>query len=218
MLNRKLFKTYLQTFAVVTVFFLCTGCVKNVDTATEAVTTAEASDPSDPSAVTSSDGSSDKPASGASGEPAYEASCEPASGASGEPATELPTIQSADELCLTSDDDSHYSFTYAGETYRAIFDTDTWKIIDSYRVTNTADMVIICQALSDLHPVPNADRTGYRTADDLAYEWLQHNIAYSLLPDDMKWKQNAKDVDLNPDDQGKNLINFFFERSMQEIP
>ena len=34
----------------------------------------------------------------------------------------------------------------------------------------------------------------------------------------MKWKQNAKDVDLNPDDQGKNLINFFFERSMQEIP
>ncbi len=38
----------------------------------------------------------------------------------------------------------------------------------------------------------------------MAYEWLQHNIAYELLPDS-EFKASAKDVDLDPDDQGLSL-------------
>ena len=54
--------------------------------------------------------------------------------------------------------------------------------------------------------------SGYRDADDMAYEWIQHNIAYDVLPDDSEWKSSAKDVDINPDDQNKNLYDMFLER------
>ena len=45
----------------------------------------------------------------------------------------------------------------------------------------------------------------------MAYEWEQHNIAYQLLPEDSPYKENAKDVDLNPEDQGKSIIDFALE-------
>ena len=44
---------------------------------------------------------------------------------------------------------------------------------------------------------------GVFSFDDLVYEWQQHNLAYNILPDDNSWKEHAKDVDLNPADQGK---------------
>ena len=46
----------------------------------------------------------------------------------------------------------------------------------------------------------------------MAYEWVQHNLAYEMLPDDSGYKDNAKDVDLNPDDQGKSLYDLFVDR------
>lgn len=66
-------------------------------------------------------------------------------------------------------------------------------------------MIAICQALIDIHPIHGKDMISYRTADDMAYEWVQHNIVYTLLPEDNLWKEHAKHVDLNPEDQGKNI-------------
>ena len=123
------------------------------------------------------------------------------------------TLASSEELMLTDEDGTHFHFTYHDQLFRAEYMPDNWKIFDSYRITNNRDMIIICQALSDLHPIPSADHSGFRTAEDMAYEWHQHNLAYFLLPDEMKWKSNAKDVDLNPEDQGKNLIDFIIDRS-----
>ena len=141
-------------------------------------------------------------------------------GNSGQSDTSVPvdssdtaTLGSPWEIGLTSEDNVNFTFSYHKEIFRAVFITDTWKIIDSYKITNSADLVIICRALSEKHPVPTPDRTGDRTPEDLAYEWEQHNLAYSLLPEGAKWKDNAKDVDLNPEDQGKNIVNYVIERS-----
>ena len=123
------------------------------------------------------------------------------------------TLASSEDLMLTDEDGTHFHFTYHDQLFRAEYMPDNWKIFDSYRITNNRDMIIICQALSDLHPIPSADHSGFRTAEDMAYEWHQHNLAYFLLPDEMKWKSNAKDVDLNSEDQGKNLIDFIIDRS-----
>ena len=51
-----------------------------------------------------------------------------------------------------------------------------------------------------------------RPTKDMAYEWSQHNIAYSLLPDDSEWKASAKDVDIDPPDQGKSVYQIFKDR------
>ena len=141
-------------------------------------------------------------------------------GCGNEPAvrdTEASDAQSAlcsvDDLGLNTEDGSTYTFTYQGEVYQAVYRTDNWKIRNSYRITNSADMVIICRALSDIHPIPNAKGTGNRTPEDLAFEWEQHNLAYTLLPEGHKWKDNARDVDLNPEDQGKTLLDFAKERN-----
>ena len=126
---------------------------------------------------------------------------------------DIATLGSPEEIGLASEDDVHFTFSYHNEIFQAAFITDTWKIIDSYKITNSADLVIICRALTEKHPVPTPDHSGERTPEDLAYEWEQHNLAYSLLPEGAKWKDNAKDVDLNPEDQGKNIVNYVIERT-----
>ena len=55
--------------------------------------------------------------------------------------------------------------------------------LDSVALSTWKDMEIICAALSEIYPVHGRDRTSYRTAEDMAYEWLQHNIAYEFLPE-----------------------------------
>ena len=52
----------------------------------------------------------------------------------------------------------------------------------------------------------------YRTAEDMMEEWVIHNIAYDYLPDGNTWKSHAKDVDLNPADQGKSLKEMYEEK------
>ena len=109
--------------------------------------------------------------------------------------------------------EKNYLFTYKGENYSAIYTKDNWHIVDSYKITNEKDMEIICQALINIHPIHGKDKISFRNVQDLVYEWVQHNIAYNLLPEDNKWKTNAKDVDFNPEDQGKNLKDFYESRN-----
>ena len=128
-----------------------------------------------------------------------------------EAAEEKALLTSADDLQLTDVDgwETNYTFVYDGEVYNAIYSPDNWKIVDSYKITCEADMIIICGALADIHPIHGSDGESYREPEDMAYEWIQHNIAYSILPDDNSWKANAKDVDINPADQNKSLYEMY---------
>ena len=78
-------------------------------------------------------------------------------------------------------------------------------------------MKIICQALIDVHPVHGKDLSSYRTADDMAYEWEQHNIAYKYLPDDSSWKGSAGNVDLDPYDQGRSFEEIYEDRTGEKF-
>ncbi|MCR5541097.1 MAG: hypothetical protein K6F71_09825 [Ruminococcus sp.] len=120
-------------------------------------------------------------------------------------------LESAEDIQLTDVDgwETNYTFIYDGETYSAVYTPDNWKIIDSYKMTSEADMVIICGALAEVHPVHGCDGESFREPEDMAYEWVQHNIAYEILPDDNSWKAIAKDVDINPADQNKSLYEMY---------
>lgn len=128
--------------------------------------------------------------------------------------TEAHHILSSPEdtgLHCTDESSQSYEFTYNGSTFSAAYEPDNWHISDSYLITDYDDIVIICQALIYVHPVHSADMENYRTAEDMAYEWSQHNIAYYLLPDG-SWKESAKDVDLDAKDQNKNLFDFMMDK------
>lgn len=105
-----------------------------------------------------------------------------------------------------------YTFLYNNETYNAIYYDGKWKVINSYKITDKGDITSICQSLIDVHPIYGKDLVSRRTAEDMAYEWIQHNIAYNILPNDSSWKNRAKDVDLDPEDQGKNIFEMFGEK------
>lgn len=116
------------------------------------------------------------------------------------------------QLHCTDGDGKHYGFTYAGAAFQAVYTPDNWKVIDSYLITNSADIVMICEALKQEHPIHGADMQSERTASDMAYEWGEHNFAYALLPADSPYRANAKDVDINPADQGKSAYEMFLDR------
>ena len=134
--------------------------------------------------------------------------------ATAEPARQGQLLSSPEDIALTCTDgiDRSYTFTYDGTAFTAVYTPDNWKIIDSWRITDNTDMIIICEALMAVHPIHGADLVSYRDAEDMAYEWEQHNIAYLLLPDDSPWKMNAKDVDINPADQGKSVYELYQDR------
>ena len=113
--------------------------------------------------------------------------------------------------------DTNYSFSYKNETYNAVYTPDNWKIIDSYKITNTEDIKTICAKLNEIHQIHGEDMKSYRTKEDMTYEWLQHNIIYQILPDTHEFKINAKDVDLDPKDQGKNLIEIYENRTGEKF-
>ena len=134
-----------------------------------------------------------------------------------EPETEprFPSlIDSAEDIALYDTDGQgwNYIFTYGGENFSADYEYDNWHITDSYKIRNHDDLVIICQALADIHMIHGADLESYRTAEDMAYEWEQHNLAYSILPEESPWKESAKDVDIDPKDQGKSMYQLFKDR------
>lgn len=113
---------------------------------------------------------------------------------------------------LATKDFKNYTFVYNKETYKAVYTTDNWKIYNSYKITNKTVMTEICALLIEQHPVHGKDMKSYRTASDMAYEWEQHNIIYNILPEDHSLKDNARDVDLNPADQGKSAIEMGLDR------
>ena len=110
-----------------------------------------------------------------------------------------------------------YRFDYDGIEFTAQYMEDNWTIFDSYRITDTGDMEIICEALLNAHPVHGCDMISIRTPEDMVYEWEQHNIAYENLPEDSKWRENVKDVDFDPADQGKTLAEMYKERTGQDL-
>lgn len=116
-----------------------------------------------------------------------------------------------------SGDGRNYVFNYGEEEFTAITWKEHWKIVDSYKIENTTDMVYICQALIDVYPIHGVDMVSYRTADDMAFEWVQHNLAYEYLSEDNVWRNKAKDVDFNPEDQGKTFIDIYEERTGKEF-
>ena len=112
---------------------------------------------------------------------------------------------------------TNYVFTYKNENFSAKYTKDNWHIKDSYKITNKYDIAYICKALMDIHPIHGKDMKSYRTIDDLVYEWRQHNLAYTILPDDNQWKSHAKDVDLDPADQGRSLEEMYEARTGSKL-
>ncbi len=128
-------------------------------------------------------------------------------------------LKSTEDINLRDVDGSgtNYMFTYNGENFSAVYTTDNWRITDSYKIENVDDMLIICEALISIHPVHGSDMQSYRTAQDMAYEWLQHDLAYELLSDDDPLKANAKDVDLDPKDQNRSFEEIYKDRTGKEF-
>jgi len=118
------------------------------------------------------------------------------------------------EVIDTDGQGKNYTFMYENEHFTAIYSKENWQIKDSYKINDLEDITKICQALIDIHPIHGNDMKSYRTAQDMANEWFQHNIAYFALPDGNDWKEHAKHVDLNPEDQGKNLIEMYKTRTI----
>lgn len=129
-----------------------------------------------------------------------------------------------------------YAFIYDGNAYAAKYTPDNWEITDSYKITNAMDMAVICQALIDVHPIHGRDMVSFRTADDMAYEWSQHNVIYELLsigtqgttsgsaeeirgslPEYGSWIDSVKDVDFDPEDQGKSYKELYEDRTGKKL-
>lgn len=126
-------------------------------------------------------------------------------------------LSSSEDINLRSDNGSDYYFTYDGEDYYTDHWEDHWIIYDSYKITSMKDMTIICQALIDEHPIHGSDMESYRTAKDMAFEWEQHNIAYEQLPEGNSWREHAKNVDLDPADQGRTFKEIYEDRTGEKI-
>lgn len=136
-----------------------------------------------------------------------------------------PSISWSGLLSSTEDIDLHdvdggemnYAFTYDGEEFRTQYIYDCWTVYDSYKITNEDDQQIICQALIDTHTVHGSDMESFRTADDMAYEWQQHNLAYKYLPEDNVWRESARNVDFDPEDQGRSFEEIYEDRTGKEF-
>lgn len=128
-------------------------------------------------------------------------------------------LSSAEDINLHSTDggETNYAFTYGDEEFSAQYLYDNWTIFDSYKITNEDDMVIICQALIDTHTVHGSDMESFRTAEDMAYEWQQHNLAYEYLPEDNAWRESAANVDFDPEDQGRSFEEIYEDRTGEEF-
>ena len=114
-------------------------------------------------------------------------------------------------------DSETYLFEYRKKTYEAIYTPDNWHITNSYQIREQNDIAIICKKLIEIHPIHGKDMKTYRKVEDLVTEWIQHNMIYDLLPDNNKWKNNVKDVDLDPKDQGRSMEELYESRTGKKI-
>ena len=136
-----------------------------------------------------------------------------------EESTEESVSGPAEEINLYDVDGggTNYAFTCDGEEFRAQHTWENWRIFDSYKITNEKKMTVICQALIDTYPVHGKDMESYRTADDMVYEWQQHNLAYTYLPEDNPWRESAMNVDFDPEDQGRSFEEIYEDRTGREF-
>ena len=130
---------------------------------------------------------------------------------------DLPKIAKDLQFFDVDGEGNNFTFLYDGKIFNAEYTPDNWKITDSYKISVKDDMIMICEALSEIHPIHGIDGESFRTPDDMASEWIQHNIAYHLLSEDDPWKEHAKDVDLNPDDQNKSIYEMYRTRTAEEV-
>lgn len=135
-------------------------------------------------------------------------------------------------LAQSLENENVYTFSYGGETYTAKYTPNgaNWQIVNSYKITNTKDMLVICEALSRLHPIKGC-LTPYRAAADMVDEWVIHNHVYSELQrmaastnffikqaiSALSGKfgqaiESTQSVDINTPDQGKTEMEFLDER------
>ena len=129
-----------------------------------------------------------------------------------------PTLSETDfTVNFDSSDDyaDNYSFTYGDETFLVHYTPylgGDWKIVDSFKITNRADMVIICEKLLKINQVEGRI-TQYRTAKDMADEWEIHNQGYKIAKSLSMASavERLKDVDLDKKDQGKTFDDFLAE-------
>lgn len=129
-------------------------------------------------------------------------------------------IEEIEGIIILKDVDGNkknYTFKYNGEIYRATYTKENWKIEDSYKINDKEIMLKICEELLKAHKIHGSDMVSYRTADDMVYEWVQHNLAYQVLPDGNRWKKSVKDVDFDPKDQGKSLKELYESRTGQKF-
>ncbi len=117
-------------------------------------------------------------------------------------------INNKDNINIINLNGTNYILDYKGTKYNVEYKYDNWKIYNSYKITNEHDMKIIVSKLISIHPIHSSDYKSYRTVDDLVYEWKQHNLAFTLLPKG-KYKDMARDVDLDPKDQNKSYIEMY---------
>ena len=104
-------------------------------------------------------------------------------------------------LYPVDDTGANYALEYGDEVFDVYYEPDVWSV---------------CQVLVDEHPIHGSDYESYRTAEDMAYEWEQHNLAYRLLPEDSPWRDSVSNVDLDPEDQGKSLQELYKGRMADE--
>ena len=147
-------------------------------------------------------------------EPTSTSELEVSASKSDSPASSAGILQEPEDIALQAVDDygSNYVFFYDGEEFLVYYQPDCWKVYDSYRITNKDDLVIICQALLNEHEIHGRDLVSFRTAEDMAYEWQQHNLAYALAPKNSSWRESAQNVDLDPDEQNMTLEEIYLER------
>lgn len=111
----------------------------------------------------------------------------------------------------------NYEFKYNNEVFKVEYLPDHWKIYNSYKINIRVDMENICEKLININPIHGKDMISYRTSEDMVYEWMQHNIAYYILPNDNIWKDNAKDVDFDPYDQGMSIAEIYEDRTGEKF-
>lgn len=124
-------------------------------------------------------------------------------------------LKSIDDLSLkdVNNKKTNFTFIYMNEVFNATYTKDNWHIENSYKINNKNDITIICKALTDIYPIHGKDMKSFRTIDDLVYEWELHNIAYDFLPEDSSWKENARSVDLDSEDQGRSIKEIYEART-----
>ena len=123
--------------------------------------------------------------------------------------------QAPKELTLTDTDGQGRDFTFElnGQTFRAKFSyrydgKENWRVFDSYKITNESDMIAVCTALISVHTIRGRDLSSLRTPQDMTEEWKIHNSVYEMLGEG-DIKEHCKDVDFDPDDQGKGYADYF---------